>query len=123
MAKKAMTSKAFRAERDGKKAKKKNKYNVSAAADRRCDGRTFDSKKEMHRYEQLKELRTTGHVLWFALQPLFLLPGGVTYKADFCIAWKDGTTIIEDTKGMRTDLYIAKKKIVEAIHGVKIVET
>ncbi len=104
MAKKAMTSKAFRAERDGKKAKKKHKYNVSAAADRRCDGRTFDSKKEMHRYEQLKELRTTGHVLWFELQPLFLLPGDVTSNADFCIAWKHGTTIMKEITGMRWDL-------------------
>ena len=123
MTNKQITAKQFRAQRDGKKTRKKNKYNVSAAADRRCDGRTFDSKKEMLRYKELKELRAAGAVLWYSLQPTFMLPGGIVYKADFIVAWQDGCTTVEDVKGGRTAMYKLKKKQVEALYNLEIVET
>jgi hypothetical protein len=45
-----------------------------------------------------------------------------TYIADFVYKNKDGNTIVEDTKGMRTTDYIIKRKLLLFIHHLKIHE-
>lgn len=78
------------------------------------DGMRFDSKLEGRRYMQLKALKEAGEVTWFTRQVPFYLPGGVRYVADFLIKWADGSTTIEDTKGLDTAMSKAKRRIAEA---------
>ena len=44
------------------------------------DGRRFDSKAEARRYEELIRLHAAGEILWFCMQPVFRLPGGIEYR-------------------------------------------
>jgi hypothetical protein len=50
-----------------------------------------------------------------------LLEKECSYRADF-VYDKDGKTIIEDTKGMRTPEYIIKRKLMLHVHGIIINE-
>ncbi|MCZ5495909.1 DUF1064 domain-containing protein [Escherichia coli] len=58
----------------------------------------------------MKLLRKAGRVVTFLMQVPFHLPGGVVYKLDFMVFYDDGTIDCVDTKGVRTDVYIMKKK-------------
>lgn len=96
----------------------RHKYGVAPKAARTEDGITFDSKRELLRYQQLKHARLAGEVVQFLPQsPTFVLPGGVRYTADFLVFWADGRVTIEDTKGHRTESYKAKKRLVESIYA------
>jgi hypothetical protein len=90
----------------------------------RCeaDGIKFASKKERKRYLELKILQQAGDVLFFLRQAPFHLQGGVKYVCDYLVFWSDETVTVEDVKGVRTPMYIAKKKLVEAIYPIKIKE-
>lgn len=88
----------------------------------KVDGIKFPSKREARRYEALKQLQRSGLVTFFLRQVPFHLPGEVKYVADFLVFNADGTVDIEDTKGMKTAVYIAKKKMVEAIYPITIKE-
>ena len=81
----------------------------------RCetDNIKFASKRECKRYLELKALKSFGEVLFFLRQTPFHLAGGVKYVCDFMVFWKNGEITIEDVKGMKTPVYIAKKKVVE----------
>ena len=96
---------------------KKNKYNISSKERRTIDGITFDSLAEMKRYLELKQLEKIGDIACLELQPKFLLvpkteKGGraVYYYADFKYI-KNGKIIYEDVKGVKTEVYKLKKKI------------
>lgn len=86
------------------------------------DGIKFASKKETQRYIHLQNLQKKGEVLFFLRQVPFYLPGGVKYVLDFMVFWANGTVTTEDSKGVRTPMYIAKKKMVEAIYPIEIIE-
>lgn len=86
------------------------------------DGIKFASKKEAKRYRELKVLRQSGEILFFLRQVPFHLVGNVKYLCDFMIFWTNGTVTIEDVKGMKTPMYILKKKQVEALYPVEIIE-
>ncbi len=45
-----------------------------------------------------------------------------TYIADFLIEYKDGHKAVHDVKGVRTDVYILKKKLMRAVYGIDVVE-
>lgn len=105
--------------------RRRNKYGVSAAADRTVDGILFASKAEMKRYVELKALRACGHVLYFLRQTPFHLPGGVRYVVDFTVFWVGGAVTFEDVKpsgGYRTSMYKMKKKQVQALYPIDITE-
>ena len=100
---------------------KTNKYNNKKVV---IDNITFDSKLEATRYRELKLLERKGIIKDLVLQPSYeLIPsfkkGNKTYRktcyiADFCYYDNElGKTIIEDTKGFKTDVYILKKKLFE----------
>lgn len=91
----------------------KNKYNAKRAG---VDFIVFHSIAESKRYIELKQLQKAGEVLWFHRQVIFDLPGGVIYKADFQIIWKDWTMTYEDVKGHVTKDFIKTKKIVEGLY-------
>ena len=97
------------------------------------DGITFDSKKEATRYAELKLLQRAGEIFDLQRQvPFTLIPkqtrdGKVVerpcvYKADFVYKEKDGTEVVEDTKGMRTKEYVIKRKLMLWQFGIVVRE-
>ena len=98
------------------------------------DGRRFDSKAEARRYEDLRRLHAAGEVLWFCLQPVFRLPGGIEYRPDFIVcrrarAEEDAlgpvVVVVEDVKGgqaTKTKEYRLKKRLMKDRYGIEVVE-
>lgn len=86
------------------------------------DGIKFASLKERKRYRELKLLKKSGEILFFLRQVPFHLEAGVKYVCDFLIFWTSGEVTIEDVKGVKTDMYILKKKMVEATYPITITE-
>ncbi|RKZ75172.1 MAG: hypothetical protein DRR19_29510 [Candidatus Parabeggiatoa sp. nov. 1] len=96
---------------------RRNKYH---AVKTMIDGLTFDSKKEATRYRELKLLEKQGLITDLKLQPAYLLQEGfryagkmvrsVQYFADFEYK-QNGKIIVEDTKGMETDVFKLKRKL------------
>jgi len=86
-----------------------------------ADNIKFRSKKERARYLELKALQSAGEC-WFLMQVPFRLLGNTKYLLDFLVFWKDGHQTFEDTKGKRTPMFIMKKKQVEALFPIKIIE-
>lgn len=86
------------------------------------DGIKFDSKKEAKRYIVLRALESKGEIKNLTLQPRFLLQEGfrkngkayrkIEYVADFMYQ-QGGKLIVEDVKGMKTDVYKLKQKLFE----------
>lgn len=118
---------------------KRHKYGAAPKAERTFDGIVFDSKKEMEVYVGLKALERAGKISDLKRQPYFawrnkhvarLIEDGPDveivgraerYTADFSYV-EYGVTVILDVKGYRTREYLKKKKIVEKLFGVKILE-
>lgn len=92
------------------------------------DGETFDSKKEYLRWCDLKLLERAGEITDLRRQVKYdLIPKqegerAVSYIADFVYKDRDGLTIVEDTKGVRTPEYIIKRKLMLYMKGIKISE-
>lgn len=91
------------------------------------DNITFDSKLEAQRYTELKLLQRNGLIKDLQLQPSYeLIPtfkkNKKTYRkacyiADFSYYDTElNKTIVEDTKGFKTDVYLLKKKLFEYIY-------
>ena len=100
------------------------KYNAHKVE---LDGYRFDSRAEARRYQDLKLMEKAGEIAGLEFQPKY--PGLVNgkhicdYYADFrYFDYAAGGYIVEDVKGVRTDVFILKKKLVEAIYGIKIRE-
>ena len=100
---------------------KLNKYNNTKIV---VDGIKFDSKLEAKRYCELKllqrakEIKELRRQVTFELQPSYIknnkIIKPINYIADFVYYdLKKGKTIIEDTKGFKTEIYKIKKKIFE----------
>lgn len=87
------------------------------------DGIDFDSIKESVRYKQLKMFERAGLIkdlklqTKFELQPAFKKNNktirAITYKADFDYLTKDGRHIVEDVKGIETEVFKLKRKMFE----------
>ena len=113
------------------------------------DGIRFDSKREAQRYQQLKMMEKAGYIcdlkrqVKYELIPAQYIDGkcverAVTYISDFeyyilrplqqktVMADRDAKTIgqhvVEDVKGMRTDVYKVKKKLMLYKYGIRITE-
>ncbi len=78
-------------------------------------GFKFASKAEERFYRFLLAERAAGAVLFWLMQVPFHLPGGVRYVVDFMIFMADGSVRFVDVKGMETESFKAKKRIVEAM--------
>lgn len=89
------------------------------------DGIRFASKKEAARYGQLKLMEKAGEISELCTQTKYPLTVGgttvATYIADFTYR-KQGSTVVEDVKGVLTPVYRLKKKLMLAIWGIKIQE-
>ena len=97
----------------------KHKFKAKPVID---DGIRFASKKEHKRYTELKTLQKYGEVLFFLRQVPFHLPGGVKYLCDYLVFWVSGVVTIEYFNGIKTPMYILKKKQVESTYPVTITE-
>lgn len=86
------------------------------------DGIKFPSKKQAAYYSQLKLRQHAGEVVFFMREVPFHLPGGVRYVVDFQVFMASGEVEFVDVKGVKTPMYIMKKKQVEALYPIKIVE-
>lgn len=96
-------------------------------------GHTFDSKKEAHRYRDLKLREAAGEIYDLQIQAHYSLccPSAIrhnessevsVYIADFTYH-EDNRMIVEDCKGYRTALYRLKKKWMLLQYGITIRET
>ena len=94
---------------------------------------TFDSLKEYRRWKELKLLERAGEIENLHRQtPYGLIPPqrvngklverGVKYIADFTYVTKDGRFVVEDAKGVKTDVYKIKRKLMLQVHGIQITE-
>lgn len=100
------------------------------------DGMTFDSKKEAERYAELKLLERAGEIRLLERQKKYvlipaqrkdgkLIERECSYKADFVYMERHGTeweAVVEDVKGIRTDAYKIKRKLMLYMHGIRIRE-
>lgn len=102
------------------------------------DGIRFDSTKESRRYGDLVLLAKVGAIRDLVLQPSFPLlvvelwrpgPSNVVsvgrFTADFqYVDGETGETVVEDVKSTftKTTAYRLRKRLVEAIHGIRIRE-
>ena len=98
---------------------------------------TFDSVKEFSRWQELKLLQRAGEIHDLQRQvPFVLIPtqkdehGKVVerelkYIADFVYLANDGTgwrRVVEDVKGLKTEVYRIKKKLMLYRNGIRIQE-
>lgn len=124
-----------------------SKYNAKKC---RCSqGHIHDSKKEARRCNELSWLECAGEVSNLQQQVKYvlipaqyavstekytkgkhkgeykrgkLIEKECAYYADFVYTTKDGQTIVEDTKGVKTSEYKIKKKLMLYVHGISIHE-
>ena len=120
-------------------------YNVKTRA---LDGTVFDSHKEARRWDELLLLQRAGEISDLQRQVRYelipaqyqtyeryskrgerlkdgvrLLERKVEYVADFVYTIAEtGENIVEDTKGVKTKDYILKRKLMLAVHGIRIKE-
>lgn len=92
----------------------------------------FDSEKEYARWIDLLWMQRAGQIKNLARQQKFeLIPkqryGNRTIRPTYYIAdfvyERDGKMVVEDVKGMKTDVYKIKKKLMLWRYGVMIKET
>ena len=104
------------------------------------NGITFDSKREAERYKQLIFLEEIGKIKNLQTQVAYILQEGFTlgkkkyreikYIADFVYQQKNDKAdvelweeVVEDCKGMRTEVYKIKKKMFMNKYQVEIKES
>lgn len=107
----------------------RSKYHAKRTS---VDGITFDSKREAGRYLVLKSMEEDGTIedlrrqVRYELVPAFDVDGRhyrpVFYVADFVYV-ENGKEVIEDVKGVRTDVYKLKSKLFARRYGKVIKET
>ena len=98
------------------------------------DGIKFASRHEANRYIELKYMERAHLIKDLQLQKVYTLIGEqrddkgrilerpVKYVADFVYKDQNGRTVVEDAKGLRTDVYKIKRKLMLMIYGIQIQE-
>ena len=99
----------------GKKNSDQNKYKNKKVT---IDGIEFDSTKEAQYYLVYKTDLKNKKIKRLILQPTFeLIPEilgvirPITYRGDFMLEHFDGTTEVIDVKGVRTEVFNLKRKL------------
>ena len=127
------------------KTPNKSKYGAKKQTITNSDGSviTFDSKKEMQRFVELRYMEQAGLISDLQRQVKFVLipaqrepdtvgkRGGIikgrliehecAYIADFTYR-QDGELVVEDAKGMKTPEYVIKRKMMLYFHKIRIKE-
>lgn len=94
---------------------RRNKYNVAPKEARTHGGIVFASKHEMLDFIELRMLEQAEVISDLKLQPRFKLPADIVYVADFQYV-RDGKTIVQDSKGVRTPVYKMKLRLFKATY-------
>ncbi|ACJ72003.1 endonuclease [Abalone shriveling syndrome-associated virus] len=88
--------------------------------------RGYDSRAEYRRAIFLRTLQQSRTISKLEQQKKFnLVVNGqhiCAYIADFVYVDSNGSTVVEDVKGIVTDVYRLKKKLMHACHGININE-
>lgn len=104
---------------DGKASAGTSKYkNVRTEV----DGKKYASKKEAKYAQEAKLRMRSGEIIGLAEQVPFQLPAGIKYIADFVEFKADGTFEVIDTKGVRTDTFKIKKKLMKEFNNIEVIE-
>ena len=127
------------------KTPNKSKYGAKKQTITNSDGSviTFDSKKEMQRFVELRYMEQAGLISDLQRQVKFVLipaqrepdtvgkRGGIikglliehecAYIADFTYR-QDGELVVEDAKGVKTPEYVIKRKMMLYFHKIRIKE-
>lgn len=99
----------------------------------------FDSAKEWRRNQELEIMQRAGEIselnrqVSFTLMPSYTISDETTrqgfrtvreirYIADFTYRLKNGKKIIEDVKGMQTDVFKIKRKLLERKIALGVIE-
>lgn len=109
------------------------RYNKFKNKKTKVDGIVFDSQKEAKRYLELKMLLNLGKISGLKMQPIYILQEkfklngknirAIKYVADFeYLDNSSGKIVIEDVKGIKTDVYKLKKKLFQKKYGKDIKE-
>jgi len=94
------------------------------------DGEVYDSKREARYAGVLQAMKRAGDKRERVAEVERQVVYGIEvnghkickYLLDFRVKYGDGRVEHVDVKGYRTPVYKLKKKLVEAIHGIKIIE-
>ena len=87
----------------------------------------FASGREARRAFELQLLERAGEITDLKMQvPFEVIPPGpgeraAHYVADFTYR-KAGALVVEDVKGMKTQVYLLKRKLMLHVHGIRIQE-
>lgn len=111
----------------GNPTRKPNKYHATAVI---LDGIRFDSNREAAHWRALQLRQRAGEIEKLARQMRFALevtaPNGATVRiADVVLDFvyvENGQLVVADAKGVRTPVWILKKKHFEAQYGLPILE-
>ena len=94
-------------------------------------GLTFHSKAEAKRYGELQILERIGQIRGLQRQVAYELAPPVKYAGasrtkpalrlvvDFSY-WEGEQQILEDTKGVQTDVFKVKRHLLKAVHGLEV---
>ena len=98
----------------------------------RVSGEVFDSEREYNRWCELRLLERSGIICNLQRQVKFRLIDSqktperterpCDYIADF-VYYENGNRVVEDCKGMRTDVYKIKRKLMLEKYNISIKET
>lgn len=116
--------------RDNPIKKRGQKYSNQRIVDK--DGQKFDSKAEMKFWfhlvirQKAKEISGLSRQVSYELIPAQKRPdGGIeracNYVADF-VYQENGKTVVADTKGPVTPVWIMKRKLMLFVHGIQVKE-
>jgi hypothetical protein len=105
---------------------------------REVNGEKYRSKREMERHQVLLLLQKAGRIsqlrreVPYVLAPAVKIAGrtkpALRYFADFVYLehsskTRDSHEIVEDCKGVRTEVYRIKRHLMATVHGIEIRET
>lgn len=97
-----------------------NKYGAVRV---QSDDGTFDSKAELRRWCDLKILERAGEISNLERQVRFPIAiNGVhvcDYIADF-VFFERGARVVEDKKGVQTDVFRLKAKLMKALYNIEV---
>jgi len=119
-----------------KKPKRVSKYGVAPKKERTYKGVVYMSKLEMDYRKRLELLQKAKYVKDRVVSIEEQVPFPCTiqniktgtyqlickYVLDFKVTYEDGRVEYVDVKGVKTSIYALKKKLVEALYGIKIKE-
>lgn len=88
----------------------------------------FDSQRELTRWGELKLLERAGKIkdlkrqVRFELIPKIGRMRAIVYIADFTYE-EDGKSVVEDSKGYRSKVYMLKWRLMQWRHNIEVLET